>query len=133
MAFPPLERRSMRLPLRPNRYTTLLAASAALWMSSAVAAPLGMSGDGNAAGMLDPLQRSGLSVDATVGEDPPSANLQRQVVNYPTTAQTGTIIIDPAQTYLYYVLRGGKAMRYGIGVGRVGFGWSGAEAVTRKA
>jgi lipoprotein-anchoring transpeptidase ErfK/SrfK len=60
-------------------------------------------------------------------------DLQRQVVNYATTVAAGTIIIDTAQTYLYYVLSNGRAIRYGIGVGRDGFTWSGAQAVTRMA
>ena len=59
--------------------------------------------------------------------------LQRQVVGYPTKVTAGTVIIDTAQTYLYYVLGDGKAIRYGIGVGRDGFTWSGTQAVTRKA
>ena len=59
--------------------------------------------------------------------------LQRQVVNYPTKVAAGTVIIDTAQTYLYYVLGDGKAIRYGIGVGRDGFTWSGEQSVTRKA
>src|SRR5207253_6679626 len=61
------------------------------------------------------------------------AALQRQVVRYPTTLAGGTIVIDTAQTYLYYVLGDGQAIRYGIGVGRDGFTWSGEQAVTRKA
>ncbi len=60
-------------------------------------------------------------------------DLQRQVVNYATPVAAGTIIIDTAQTYLYYVLGDGRAIRYGIGVGRDGFTWSGAQAVTRMA
>jgi len=43
------------------------------------------------------------------------------------------VIIDTPNTYLYYVLGGGKAIRYGIGVGRDGFTWSGAQTVTKKA
>jgi lipoprotein-anchoring transpeptidase ErfK/SrfK len=43
------------------------------------------------------------------------------------------VIVDTANTYLYYVLGGGKAIRYGIGVGREGFTWSGTQSVTRKA
>ena len=43
------------------------------------------------------------------------------------------MFVDTAHTYLYYVLGDGKAMRYGIGVGREGFTWAGTEAVTRKA
>jgi len=60
-------------------------------------------------------------------------DLQRQVINYPTIAAPFTVVIDTEHTYLYYVLGDGKAIRYGIGVGRDGFKWSGAEAVTRKA
>src|ERR1041384_899262 len=61
------------------------------------------------------------------------ARLRRQVVRYPTQAAAGTIIIDTAQTFLYYVLGDGTAIRYGIGVGRDGFSWAGTEVVTRKA
>ena len=61
------------------------------------------------------------------------ARLKRQVVNYPTREAPGTIIIDTPNTYLYYVLGNGHAIRYGIGVGRDGFTWSGVQTVTRKA
>ena len=59
-------------------------------------------------------------------------DLRRQVVNYRTHVGAGTIVIDTAQTFLYYVLGDGTAIRYGIGVGRDGFTWAGAEIVTRK-
>lgn len=45
----------------------------------------------------------------------------------------GTIVIDTASKYLYLVLEGGKAMRYGIGVGRQGFSWAGTATIQRKA
>ncbi len=61
------------------------------------------------------------------------AHLKRQVVNYMTREAPGTIIIDTPNTYLYYVLGGGRAIRYGIGVGRQGFTWSGVQNVSRKA
>jgi lipoprotein-anchoring transpeptidase ErfK/SrfK len=61
------------------------------------------------------------------------ARLKRQIVNYPTREAPGTIIIDTPNTYLYYVLGGGQAIRYGIGVGRDGFTWSGVQSVTKKA
>ncbi|MDP1868201.1 MAG: L,D-transpeptidase, partial [Bradyrhizobium sp.] len=61
------------------------------------------------------------------------ARLKRQVVNYASREAPGTIIIDTPNTYLYYVLGGGQAIRYGIGVGREGFTWSGVQTVTRKA
>jgi lipoprotein-anchoring transpeptidase ErfK/SrfK len=69
--------------------------------------------------------------DGTVYEMP--ARLRRQVVNYPTREAAGTVIIDTPNTYLYYVIGGGQAIRYGIGVGREGFTWSGVQTVTRKA
>jgi len=59
--------------------------------------------------------------------------LQRQIVDYATREAPGTVIIDTPNTYLYYVLGGGKALRYGIGVGREGFTWSGVKQVSRKA
>ena len=58
---------------------------------------------------------------------------RRTLVDYPTKEPAGTIIIDTPNTYLYLVLGQGKALRYGIGVGREGFTWSGAERVTRMA
>ena len=61
------------------------------------------------------------------------ARLRRQIVNYPTREAAGTIIIDTPNTYLYYVLGGGQAIRYGIGVGRDGFTWSGVQSITKKA
>ena len=59
--------------------------------------------------------------------------LQRQIVDYSTREAPGTIIVDTPNTYLYLVLGNGKAMRYGIGVGREGFTWSGVKQVSRKA
>ncbi|MES5482189.1 L,D-transpeptidase [Bradyrhizobium sp. INPA03-11B] len=61
------------------------------------------------------------------------ARLRRQVVVYPTREAPGTIIIDTPHTYLYLVLGNGQAMRYGIGVGRDGFTWSGTQTITKKA
>ncbi len=69
--------------------------------------------------------------EGAVNEMP--ARLRRQVVNYATREASGTIIIDTPNTYLYYVLGNGQAIRYGIGVGRDGFTWSGMQSVTKKA
>jgi lipoprotein-anchoring transpeptidase ErfK/SrfK len=57
-------------------------------------------------------------------------NLRRQMVDYQTKEPVGTIIIDTPNTYLYLVLGHGKAMRYGIGVGREGFTWAGTERIS---
>ena len=61
------------------------------------------------------------------------ADLRRATVNYPNDEAPGTVIVDTQNTYLYYVLGGGKAIRYGIGVGREGFTWSGVKTVERKS
>ncbi|MDQ0509514.1 lipoprotein-anchoring transpeptidase ErfK/SrfK [Angulomicrobium amanitiforme] len=84
---------------------------------------------------------NGSSVAMLPAEDQPEegpakelpANLKRQVVDYPTTQAPGTIVIDTSNTYLYLVMGGGKAERYGIGVGRDGFTWAGTEKISRKA
>jgi lipoprotein-anchoring transpeptidase ErfK/SrfK len=102
----------------------LLATGAVLWFGSAGAAPVSSS-FGNHFAMPS---QSATDIDAGLAPD-----LQRQVVNYPTNAAPYTVVIDTEHTYLYFVLGDGKAIRYGIGVGRDGFKWSGAEAVTRKA
>ncbi|MBY0532732.1 MAG: L,D-transpeptidase [Xanthobacteraceae bacterium] len=61
------------------------------------------------------------------------AHLKRQIVNYQTKELPGTVIIDTANTYLYLVLGDGRAMRYGIGVGREGFTWAGTQKIANKA
>jgi lipoprotein-anchoring transpeptidase ErfK/SrfK len=58
---------------------------------------------------------------------------RRTLVDHPTKEAAGTIIIDTPNTYLYLVLGNGKALRYGIGVGREGFTWSGVQQVTKMA
>ena len=58
---------------------------------------------------------------------------RRTLVDYYTKEPAGTIIIDTPNTYLYLVLGNGKALRYGVGVGREGFTWSGVQQVTRMA
>jgi lipoprotein-anchoring transpeptidase ErfK/SrfK len=74
------------------------------------------------------------------GYGPPTDNgnqargdLRRRLVDYRGGEQPGTIIIDTPNTYLYLVLAGGQAIRYGIGVGREGFTWSGVKTIERKA
>jgi lipoprotein-anchoring transpeptidase ErfK/SrfK len=67
-------------------------------------------------------------------QGPPAAlrpQFQRQLVDYRTTQPAGTLIIDTPHTYLYLVMGRGKALRYGIGVGREGFTWSGTERISR--
>jgi len=56
---------------------------------------------------------------------------KRQVVPFQTHEPAGTIIVDTPNTYLYLVLGHGQAMRYGIGVGREGFTWTGTERISK--
>jgi lipoprotein-anchoring transpeptidase ErfK/SrfK len=73
------------------------------------------------------------SADEVQDEIALPAELRRQMVAYATQEAPGTIVIDTPHTYLYYVLGGGRAIRYAIGVGREGFTWSGVQKVSRKA
>ena len=78
-----------------------------------------------------PTYQTAPSEDQDAVETP--ARFRRQTVSYATREAPGTIIIDTPNTYLYYVLGNGQAVRYGIGVGRDGFTWSGTQSVTKKA
>ena len=60
-------------------------------------------------------------------------NLRRQEVSFPTKEPAGTIVVDTSNTHLYYVLGGGRAIRYGVRVGRDGFTWNGVQKISRKA
>ncbi|MBR0775488.1 L,D-transpeptidase [Bradyrhizobium diazoefficiens] len=69
--------------------------------------------------------------DAAPAQLPP--NLRRQEVSFQTKEPAGTLVVDTPNTYLYYVLGGGRAIRYGVRVGRDGFTWTGVQKITRKA
>jgi lipoprotein-anchoring transpeptidase ErfK/SrfK len=72
----------------------------------------------------------GLVPDDTVELDP---EYRKQLVLYRTTEPPGTIIIQTAERHLYLIQGNGRALRYGIGVGRDGFQWQGQLNITRKA
>jgi lipoprotein-anchoring transpeptidase ErfK/SrfK len=100
-------------------------ALAALWSTAAVAGPFPF--------FDSPAMREApAAVEEPTNSAELPANLRRQVVAYATNEVPGTIVVDTPHTYLYLVLGGGKAMRYGIGVGREGFTWSGTQTITRK-
>ena len=61
------------------------------------------------------------------------AHLRRQEVSFATKEPAGTIVVDTSNTHLYYVLGGGRAVRYGVRVGRDGFTWNGVQKISRKA
>jgi len=58
--------------------------------------------------------------------------IPREIVDYPAPHSAGTIIVSTSQRRLYYVLGGGKAIRYGIAVGMEGYAWSGVSTVAAK-
>jgi lipoprotein-anchoring transpeptidase ErfK/SrfK len=74
--------------------------------------------------------RPGYVPSAAEQQLPPQ--FQRQIVFFRTTEAPGTIIVDTPSRYLYLVQGNSRALRYGIGVGREGFQWSGLVNVTRK-
>ena len=102
---------------------------------SASAQPLALAPSFRAPTLFDRVVREAPyeAIEEEQGAAEVPAHLRRQVVHYPTREAPGTIIVDTPHTYLYYVLGGGKAVRYGIGVGREGFTWSGVRSVERKA
>ncbi len=59
--------------------------------------------------------------------------IKRKIVDYKTKEKPGTIIVETSERRLYLVLENGKALKYGVGVGREGFQWSGVHRVSRKA
>ncbi len=61
-----------------------------------------------------------------------NASFQRQTVDYATKEKAGTIIVETGERHLYFVLGGGKAVRYGIGVGKAGFEWAGTARIGMK-
>jgi len=83
-------------------------------------------------------QRQGMSIDDQPGLIPDaideelSPELQRQIVSYRSNEVPGTIIIHTSERFLYVVQPNGRALRYGIGVGRDGFQWQGLLRITRK-
>ncbi|WP_255561586.1 L,D-transpeptidase [Pseudohoeflea coraliihabitans] len=68
-----------------------------------------------------------------VASKKPKAEFWRKKVRFETRERPGTIIINTNTKYLYYVEGNNRATRYGVGVGRDGFGWSGTVKVGRKA
>ena len=88
----------------------------------------------------DPLVPAGRRRVAALPIDPdagllgaaPQSRYRRQEVSYDGPEAPGTIVVDTPSKFLYHVQPGGRAVRYGIGVGRPGFEWSGMKSVTMK-
>ena len=127
-----MELTRMRLALRQlTRPQAILVAAAVLLLAACTAEPLPT--------LEAPKVMYGALVDddfkiAAVNLKRVDPRYVRQVVDTPDTIHElpGTVIVDPAHRFLYLVLAGGKSMRYGIGVGREGFAWSGEAQIKDK-
>src|SRR2546421_2068685 len=115
--------------LRPRVTTALVFAGAFLL------APAILSSQANAQFLgYAPAQRSSFPADNLMADEGVlPERLRRATVALDTREAPGTIVIDTGNTVLYYVLGQGRAIRYGVGVGRDGFTWSGVQTISRKA
>jgi lipoprotein-anchoring transpeptidase ErfK/SrfK len=105
--------------------------------------PEGVGGQGYVTGSVPPPATGPDGRPMTIAALPPEEqpetgpaqlppNLRRQEVSFVTKEPPGTIVVDTPNTYLYYVLGNGRAIRYGVRVGRDGFTWTGVQKITRK-
>lgn len=106
--------------------TIAIGLSIILSASSVVPATAALVYDRNTGGWVD---------EATIAPPSPRGGspIRKEIVEYSTNHKPGTIVIETDERRLYLVLEGGKAMKYGVGVGRDGFTWSGTHRITRKA
>lgn len=94
-----------------------------------LAAAFGLSAITSASALIDPATGRPMSVeDGRVFAAP----IPREEVDYKSRFSPGTIVVDTNEKRLYFVLPGGRAIKYGVGVGRPGFSWAGTQSVTRK-
>ena len=116
----------------PSMAMALVIGTAVCWSTAAQSQILAMTSESNAVASIFREVMSDRNSDADTDQQT-TARLRRQTVQYVTAEAPGTIVIDTPNTYLYFVLGGGKATRYGIGVGREGFTWSGVKTIERKS
>jgi lipoprotein-anchoring transpeptidase ErfK/SrfK len=131
--------------ISPRATSALILAGALLWAPILFTTAANAQGLGQALGYAAP-PSSFPSDDTTLAPADPALSdqgdgsaylvperLRRTVVAIDTREAPGTVIIDTGNTALYYVLGQGRALRYGVGVGREGFTWSGVQTISRKA
>jgi len=132
-----------------NRRHSLRATSALIFAGTLLLAPAVLSGEAGAQALgyaSTPQNNSFPSDNVMVAPNEPALSddgdgsasvvpvrLRRAIVAFDTREAPGTVIIDTGNTALYYVLGQGRAVRYGVGVGREGFTWSGVQTISRKA
>ena len=81
---------------------------------------------------LYPAPQADIASEGRHAQEPP-LEFRRQEVDYTSSEPPGSLIIDTNSKFLYLLEPGGRAMRYGVGVGRPGFAWAGVKHVSRKA
>src|SRR6516164_7136920 len=128
--------RIAKLDIALGCFAAIAAVTASPLGNPALAEPLALAAPSGGFSIFDRVLREPASPQRSLGSAQDGAalpaHLRRQVVDFRTTEAAGTVIIDTPNTYLYYVLGGGKAIRYGIGVGREGFTWSGVQTLARQ-
>jgi lipoprotein-anchoring transpeptidase ErfK/SrfK len=108
------------------RLTAAKFAFAAGVIFSATAAHADMSGSNLISSAIVPSSNYGK------GDAPAHIAIPREIVSFAGQQAPGTIIVNTTERRLYLVLEDGKALRYGIGVGRPGFEWKGGQTITMK-
>jgi lipoprotein-anchoring transpeptidase ErfK/SrfK len=99
---------------------------------AATAAGLAEAAAGAGTKFFDPITRSWVEYGPSAARGRMRNPVPREVVAYDGPHRPGTIIVDTSERRLYYVLEDGTALKYGVGVGRDGFQWTGSHRVTRK-
>lgn len=82
--------------------------------------------------IIDPLTREPIVQPKAAPQQPKATAIPRETVRFDGQYAPGTIVVSTKERRMYYVLGDGKAIRYGVGVGRPGFEWGGALTVTQK-
>jgi lipoprotein-anchoring transpeptidase ErfK/SrfK len=123
----PLDRRPSSCAISALAFATAVFVVPALFSIAANAQTLG----------YVPAQPNSFPSDYVTSDEGPAGaapeRLRRAIVAFDSREAPGTIVIDTPNTALYYVLGQGRAIRYGVGVGREGFTWSGVQTISRKA
>ena len=86
-------------------------------------------------GQAEPVSAPYTAVAASYAPEesrPAPTRIPREVVDFNGAYAAGTVIVSTSERRLYFVLPGHKAVKYGIGVGRAGFDWSGSQTISRK-
>ncbi|WP_233280470.1 L,D-transpeptidase [Devosia rhizoryzae] len=110
-----------------NILKVALAIGMSIVLSASVIAPAA------AARWYNPSTNQFEDIEATAASGRGGSPIEKTIVDYETNQKPGTIVIETGERRLYLVLEDGKALKYGIGVGREGFTWSGTNRISRKA